>query len=397
METVPGLGSHKKNKQLFQGINVDENMKNRIVPATEREVNIDANYLRWISDVKTRYRQSQIKASLSVNSYVLEFYWGLGHDIVEIRKAHKYGSGIMDQISLDLKAEFPGEKGFSTQNLYRMAKFYSFYSWEDEIFAQVVRKLQLPDNEGNTKFSQVVRKMEPSGFPTVLGMIPWGHHIAILQKVESLQEAVFYIAKTIQKGWNRDMLVHSIEAGTYKTESKPIDNFELTLPEPQSGLAKDLHKSPLNFGFVSLEEGYTEYLLRKQLMANVKRFLLEMGPDFFLKDEEVEVVAGGESGSIDLLLYNMALKCYFAIELKTGAFAPQDVGQLSFYVTAVDKLIKKPDDNPTVGIIICKEMNKVKAQWTLEGIRKPIGISTYTDNLLRKVEHHLEVIAEGES
>ena len=375
---------------------MDENMKNRIVPATEREVNIDADYLRWISDVKTRYRQSQIKASLSVNSYVLEFYWGLGHDIVEIRKAHKYGSGIMDQISLDLKAEFPGEKGFSTQNLYRMAKFYSFYSGEDEIFAQVVRKLQLPDSEGNTNFAQVVRKMEPSGFPTILGMIPWGHHIAIFQKVESLQEAVFYIAKTIQKGWNRDMLVHSIEAGTYKTETKPIDNFELTLPEPQSGLAKDLHKSPLNFGFVSLEEGYTEYLLRKQLVANVKRFLLEMGPDFFLKDEEVEVVAGGESGSIDLLLYNMALKCYFAIELKTGAFAPQDVGQLSFYVTAVDKLIKKPDDNPTVGIIICKEMNKVKAQWTLEGIRKPIGISTYTDNLIQKVEHHLEVLSEAE-
>ena len=193
------------------------------------------------------------------------------------------------------------------------------------------------------------------------------------------------------------MLSHAIDAGTYEKESKPVDNFELTLPEPQSGLAKELHKSPLNFGFVSLEDGYSEYLLRKQLVANVKRFLLEMGPDFFLKDEEVEVVAGGESGSIDLLLYNMALKCYFAIELKTGAFAPQDVGQLGFYVTAVDKLIKKPDDNPTVGIIICKEMNKVKAQWTLEGIRKPIGISTYTDNLLRKVEHHLEVIAEGES
>ena len=372
-------------------------MKNRIVPATEREENIDADYLRWISDVKTRYRQSQIKASLSVNSYVLEFYWGLGHDIVEIRKAHKYGSGIMDQISLDLKAEFPGEKGFSTQNLYRMAKFYSFYSREDEIFAQVVQKLQLPDSEGNTNFAQVVRNLEPSGFPTVLGMIPWGHHIAIFQKVESLQEAIFYIAKTIQNGWSRDMLSHAIDAGTYEKESKPVDNFELTLPEPQSGLAKELHKSPLNFGFMSLEDGYSEYLLRKQLVGNLKRFLLEMGPDFFLKGEEVEVVAGGESGSIDLLLYNMALKCYFAIELKTSAFAPQDVGQLSFYVTAVDKLIKKPDDNPTVGIIICKEMNKVKAQWTPEGTRKPIGISTYTDKLLRKVEHHLEVIAEGES
>lgn len=375
---------------------MEENMKNRIVPATAREVNIDADYIRWISDVKTRYRQSQIKASLSVNSYVLEFYWGLGHDIVKIRNAHKYGSGIMDQISLDLKAEFPGEKGFSTQNLYRMAKFYSFYSGEDAIFSQAVRKLQLPESEGNTNFSQVVRKLEPSGFPTVLGMIPWGHHAEIFYHAHSIEEALFYIAKTIQMGWSRDMLSHAIDAGMFKTETTPIDNFELTLPEPESGLTKELHKSPLNFGFVSLDEGYSENLLRKQLVSNVKRFLLEMGPDFFLKGEEVEVVAGGESGSIDLLLYNMALKCFFAIELKTGAFTPQDVGQLSFYVTAVDKLIKKPDDNPTVGIIICKEVNRIKAQWTLESIRKPIGISTYTDNLIQKVEHHLEVLSEGE-
>lgn len=373
---------------------MDENMKNRIVQTTARELNIDTDYHLWISDVKTRYRQSQIKASLSVNSFMIEFYWGLGHDIVEIRKAHKWGSGIMDQISLDLKAEFPGETGFSTQNLYRMAKFFSFYSSGDAIFAQVVRKLQMPDIEGNPNFSQVVRKIEPSGFPTVLGMIPWGHHAEIFYHAKSIDEALFYIAKTIQNGWSRTMLSHAIEAGMYETESKPVDNFELTLPEPQSGLAKELHKSPLNFGFVSLKEGYTENLLRRQLMDNVKRFLLEMGPDFFLKGEEVEVVAGGESGKIDLLLYNLALKCYFVIELKTGAFTPQDVGQLSFYVTAVDKLIKRPEDNPTVGIIICKEVNKVKAQWTLEGIGKPIGISTYTDNLIRKVEHHLNVLTD---
>ena len=370
-------------------------MKNRIVPAAERGVSVDADYFHWISDVKTRYRQSQIKASLAVNSYVLEFYWGLGRDILDIRKAHKWGSGIMDQISLDLKAEFPGEKGFSTQNLYRMAKFYSFYSGENEIFSQLVRKFQLPDSEGGTDFSQVVRKMEASGFPTILGMIPWGHHAEIFYHTKSIEEAVFYIAKTIQNGWSRVMLSHAIEAGMFETESKPLNNFELTLPESQSGLAKELHKSPLNFGFVSLEEGYAENALRHQLVANLKRFLLEMGPDFLLKGEEVEVVAGGESGSIDLLLYNLALKCFFAIELKTGAFSPQDVGQLSFYVTAVDKLIKRDEDNPTVGIIICKEMNKVKAQWTLEGIRKPIGISTYTDNLIQKVERHLEVLTEG--
>jgi predicted nuclease of restriction endonuclease-like (RecB) superfamily len=371
-------------------------MKNRIVPATSREVNIDADYLCWIADVKTRYRQSQIKASLSVNGYVLEFYWGLGRDILEIRKKHKWGSGIMDQISLDLKAEFPGEKGFSPQNLYRMAKFYDFYSDEDVIFSQLVRKLQLPEIEGDTNFSQVVRKIEPSGFPTVLGMIPWGHHAEIFYHTKSIEEALFYIAKTIQKGWSRDMLSHAIETGMYQMENGPLDNFELTLPESQSGLAKDLHKNLLNFGFVSLEDGYTEYSLRKQLLANLKRFLLELGPDFLLKGEEVEVVAGGESGSIDLLLYNLALKCFFAIELKTRAFMPQDIGQLSFYVTAADKLIRRPEDNPTVGIIICKEVNKVKAQWTLEGIKKPIGISTYTDNLIQKVEHHFEVLTSGE-
>jgi predicted nuclease of restriction endonuclease-like (RecB) superfamily len=377
---------------------MDENMKNRIVPASLREVSIDADYHRWMADVKTRYRQSQIKASLSVNNFLMEFYWSLGHDIMEIRKAHKWGSGIMDQISLDLKAEFPGEKGFSTQNLYRMAKFYSFYSGEEVLFSQAVRKLQLLDNEWNINFSQLVRKMEPSGFPTVLGMIPWGHHAKIFYHANSIEEALFYIVKTIQKGWSRDMLSHAIGLGMYETENKPVDNFELTLPKPQSGLAKDLHKSTLNFGFVSLEEGYAENALRHQLVANLKRFLLEMGPDFFLKGEEVEVVVGGESGSIDLLLYNLALKCYFAIELKTRAFKPQDVGQLSFYVTAVDKLIKRPKDNPTVGIIICKGVNKVKTQWTLEGIRKPIGVSTYTDNLIRKVEEHLDalpVVAKG--
>lgn len=171
-----------------------------------------------------------------------------------------------------------------------MAKFYSFYSGEDAIFSQAVRKLQLPESEGNTNFSQVVRKLEPSGFPTVLGMIPWGHHAEIFYHAHSIEEALFYIAKTIQMGWSRDMLSHAIDAGMFKTETKPIDNFELTLPEPQSGLAKELHKSPLNFGFVSLDEGYSENLLRKQLVSNVKRFLLEMGPDFFLKGEEVEVV-----------------------------------------------------------------------------------------------------------
>lgn len=188
------------------------------------------------------------------------------------------------------------------------------------------------------------------------------------------------------------MLSHAIAANFYKDANTPLNNFKLTLPKPQGDLAAELMKSPINLSFLHLKEGYDETDLQNALVHNLRRFLLEMGPDFLLKGEQIEFTVGGESGKIDLLLYNLEMMSYYAIELKVKPFKSEFVGQLSLYVTAVDKLIKRPKDNPTIGILICPKANKTKVEWTLEGFNKPLGVSTYIDNMMRMVEEHLDAL-----
>ena len=369
----------------------------------EPEVSANPQYLQWIESVKGRYRQSQIKAHLQVNAAVLEFNWYLGHDISEIMRTRIWGSGVINQVSLDLKAAFPEAKGFSTDNLYRMARFYRFYSEQNEIVAQVVQQLQPTENKQDTFVAQLVQQIKDAlpvsadiapvmAFPYFLGMIPWGHNIEIFSVCKDVKEAVFYIEKTIQNNWSRSMLSHSIAANFYKDATGPLNNFALTLPKPQGDLAAEMMKSELNLGFLRLREGYTEAELEDALVLNLQRFLLEMGRDFLLRGQQIEFTVGGESGKIDLLLYNLELMCYYAIELKVKPFQSEWIGQLSLYVTAVDKLIKRPQDNPTIGILICQKANREKVEWTLEGLNKPIGVSTYTDNLMRMVEEHLDAL-----
>ena len=388
---------------------MDEEMAQNQFITGEAAVSGNPKYILWIEGVKNRYRQSQIKAHLQVNVAVLEFNWQLGHDISEILRTKVWGSGVLNQVSLDLKAAFPQAQGFSKDNLYRMARFYRLYAEHNEIVAHVVQQLQPTENMGDTKMAQVVPQIYDAPiiaidsspalpFPYFLGMVPWGHHIEILQSCKDVKEAVFYVEKTIQNNWSRVMLSHAIASGFYKSAVKPLHNFALTLPKPQGDLAAELMKNELNLGFLHLQEGYNEVDLENALVNNLRRFLLEMGPDFLLKGEQIEFSVGGESGKIDLLLYNLELMCYYAIELKVKPFQSEFVGQLSLYVTAVDKLIKRPQDNPTIGILICQKVNREKVEWTLEGFNKPMGVSTYTDNLMRMVEEHLDslqVVTDG--
>lgn len=369
----------------------------------DASVSGNPQYLQWIESVKRRYRQSQIKAHLQVNAAVLEFNWNLGYDINEILRTRIWGNGVLNQVSLDLKAAFPDAQGFSKDNLYRMARFYKFYAEQKEIVAQVVQQLQPTEIVSDTNLAQAVPQMMVSltiagdgspmvSFPYFLGMVPWGHHIEIFSKCKDVKEAVFYVERTIQNNWSRAMLSHAIAADFYKDAAKPLHNFALTLPKPQGDLAAELMKSELNLGFLHLKEGYNEEDMEYALVNNLRRFLLEMGPDFLLKGQQIEFTVGGESGKIDLLLYNLELMCYYAIELKVRPFQSEWVGQLSLYVTAVDKLIKRPKDNPTIGILICQKANREKVKWTLEGFNKPMGVSTYTDNLMRMVEEHLDAL-----
>ena len=387
--------------------NKDHPMDENTIPnqfiSGDAKVSANPQYLQWIESVKGRYRQSQIKAHLQVNAAVLEFNWYLGHDISEIMRTRIWGSGVINQICLDLKAAFPEAQGFSRANLYRMGRFYSFYAEQKEIVAQVVQQSQPAENKENTIVAQVVRQIKDTlvinvdsapvmAFPAFLGMIPWGHNIEIFEGCKSVKEAVFYIERTIQNNWSRAMLSHAIAAGFYNDAEKPLNNFALTLPNTQGDLAAEMMKSELNLGFLRLKEGYTEADLEFALVNNIRRFLLEMGKDFLLKGQQIEFTVGGESGKIDLLLYNLELMCYYAIELKVKPFKSEYLGQLSLYVTAVDKLIKRPQDNPTIGLLICQKANREKVEWTLEGFNKPMGVSTYTDNLMRMVEEHLDAL-----
>ena len=382
---------------------MDKEMLSNQFVTGDAAVSGNPQYQQWIENVKGRYRQSQIKAHLQVNAAALEFNWNLGHDISEIMRTRIWGSGVINQVSLDLKAAFPESQGFSKANLYRMGRFYGFYAGQKEIVAQVVRQLQPAENMDETNVAQVVRQIVQSPtitadsdpampFPAFLGMIPWGHHIEIFESCQDVKEAVFYVEKTIQNNWSRAMLSHSIAAGFYKNVAKPLNNFALTLPKPQGDLAAEMMKSELNLGFLRLQEGYTEADLEYALVNNLRRFLLEMGKDFLLRGQQIEFTVGGESGKIDLLLYNLELMCYYAIELKVKPFQSKWMGQLSLYVTAVDKLIKRPQDNPTIGILICQKANREKVEWTLEGFNKPMGVSTYNDNLMRIVEEHLDTL-----
>ena len=382
---------------------MDENtIPNQFISGDPR-VSANPQYLQWIESVKGRYRQSQIKAHLQVNAAVLEFNWYLGHDISEIMRTRIWGSGVVNQVCLDLKAAFPEAQGFSTDNIYRMARFYRFYSEQNDIVAQVVRQLQPAENKQDIFVAQVVQQIKDAlpisaesapvvPFPHFLGMIPWGHQIEIFSVCKDVKEAIFYIEKTIQNNWSRAMLSHAIAANFYKDVSKPLNNFALTLPKPQGDLATEMMKSELNLGFLHLKEGYTEAELEDALVLNLRRFLLEMGKDFLLRGQQIEFTVDGESGKIDLVLYNLELMCYYAIELKVRPFQSEWIGQLSLYVTAVDKLLKRPQDNPTIGILICQKANREKVKWTLEGLNKPIGVSTYTDNLMRMVEEHLDAL-----
>ena len=302
-----------------------EYLSNQFVSG-DPKVSNNTQYQQWIESVKGRYRQSQIKAHLQVNAAVLEFNWYMGHDISEIMRTRIWGSGVVNQVSLDLKAAFPEAKGFSKDNLYRMGQFYRFYSEQNEIVTQVVRQLQPVENEDDTFVAQVVPQIKNAliidndselavAFPFFLGMIPWSHHIEILQSCKDVNEAIFYIEKTIQNNWSRAMLSHAIAACFYKEAKKPLNNFSFTLPKPQGDLATEMMKSELNLGFLRLKEGYSEADLEFALVNNVRRFLLEMGKD---------------------------LMCYYAIELKVKPFHSDWIGQLSLYVTAVDKLIKRP-------------------------------------------------------
>jgi predicted nuclease of restriction endonuclease-like (RecB) superfamily len=339
-------------------------------------------YYRWLKELKHKVRLVQIKAAVKVNSELLQFYWELGQDIVDKQRNAKWGDGFLKQLSIDLSSEFSDMKGFSLSNLKYIKQWYLFYSQEIGKSQQAVGQKPI----AKQAVSQLVQ-------------IPWGHNIAIISKCKNLDEALFYIQKTIQNNWSRSVLVHHIESDLFKREGKAITNFKATLPEPQSDLARETLKDPYNFDFLTLTEKHNEKELENALINHVTKFLLELGAGFSYIGQQYKLEVSGDEFFIDLLFYHVKLHCYVVVELKAVKFKPEFAGKLNFYVSAVDGILKSEQDNTSIGILICKSKNDTVVEYALKDVHKPIGVSEYiiTKNLPNEFKSSLPSIEEIEA
>ena len=305
-----------------------------------------AGYPEWIAAVKTRIHAAQQRAALAVNRELLALYWRLGADILERQAAGSWGDGILDRVSADLRAAFPGMKGFSRSNLKYMRAFAE--AWPEDAIGQ-----------------------------QAVGQLPWGHNLVLLAKLKTAEERLAYASHALEHGWSRAMLVHHIEGRTVERQGKAITNFAERLPQPQSDLARETLKDPYRFDFLGLTAESQERDLEDALVRHITRFLLELGAGFAFVGRQVHLEVGGEDFYLDLLFYHLKLRCFVVVELKAGEFRPEHAGKLNFYLSAVDAQMRAAHDAPTIGLLLCKTRNRVIAEYALRDVNKPIGVAEY--------------------
>lgn len=315
----------------------------------------NSEFKSWVSQLKKDIRSAQVKAAIKVNTELLRLYWRMGSDICEKQKSATWGDGWLKELSRELMAEFPDMKGFSHRNLKYIRQWYGFYN-QQLIFGQ-----------------QPVAQISEDVFFSV----PWGHHLYILSQCNDVERAVFYLNKTVENGWSRAVLLNFLDTNLYERQGKAVNNFNKLLADPQSELAAQTLKDPYNFDFLTLDGEYRERELEQGLTQNVTRFLLELGTGFAFVGSQIPLQVGDDTVYPDLLFYHLELRCYVVVELKVTKFKAEHLGQLGMYVSAVNHIKKKPTDNPTIGLLICKTKNNVMAQYALEATNQPIGISEY--------------------
>lgn len=337
---------------------------------TRDSIIADADYVQWLSDVKKRFRVSQARATVKVNSEMLEFYWSIGRDLVTLRAESRWGAGVVKQFALDMRETFPDSTGFSYSNVKYMKQWYSFYNERVIKSQQVVGQI-----EEDGKSQQVVGQLD---MPAVFGRVPWGQHIHIFTTCHSLDEALFYVNKVADEGWSRSKLEEQIGAQLYQAQGAALSNFDNTLPAEQIQLTQQLFKDPYHFEFLALKQDYDEKDLEDALVKNITHFLLELGQGFAYVGRQLELRVDDETVFFpDLIFYHIPQKRYVIIELKAVKFMPEFAGKLNFYVTAADKLLRGKGDNPSVGLVICKTAKSIVVEWSLQDIQKPLGVATY--------------------
>lgn len=375
---------------------------------------LDKEYISWVRELCHRYRRSQIKAAVKVNQEVIRFYWELGRDIAMKQYSNIYGSRFYASLSRDMRRELGGSDGFSPTTVKYSYYFYRLYSQcveghpqTAEISAEQNRQ-QPVDDLGEENRQQPVDELQKQNSHQLaeqimedLFAIPWGHQVQIINKCKGdVSKALFFVRQTVDNGWSRSMLLNFLDTDLYERQGKAMTNFTRTLPEVTSDLAQELTKDPYCFAFTGITGKYNENVLKEALMHNITKFLVELGAGFAYVGKEYRLQIGEKERFIDLLFYNLNLSCYVVVEVKIGEFDFPDMGQLSGYVVACNHILRKDGrDNPTIGLLICRNRDKLLAQYALEGSNLPIGISEYELAKLypEKIEGTIPTIEEIES
>ena len=358
-------------------------------------------YRSWVKELKQRYLSSRLKASVDANRTLLEYYWSVGRDIEDKQYANTYGSKFYETLSHDMRSEMSGEKGFSEGNIRYMYRFYQLYN------QLIVNPPQSAEEFSQTNLLQGVDDSDIANLPQLaerlyneVCSIPWDHQRRIIDKCKGdAKKALFFVRKVIENSWGRDVLLNFLGTDLYERQAKALTNFSKTLPAPQSDLAQQTTKDPYVFNFLAMTEDYNERELEDALVANVTKFLVELGTGFAYMGKQYRLQVGEKEIFIDLLFYNTRIHAYCCVELKTGSFEASHLGQLGLYVTAVNHQLKTEYDNPTIGLLICKDKDNIEAQYSLEAYNLPLGISQYELSRLipKEIKSSLPSIEQIES
>ncbi|MBB63473.1 MAG: hypothetical protein CMO81_00235 [Waddliaceae bacterium] len=325
----------------------------------EGKFQLTKGYKDLLTEIKETIKTSRLKAAISVNQGLIQMYWEIGASILKKQESEGWGAKTIEKLASDIKSSFKDMKGFSHRNLKYMVHFAKEY----------------PD------------------FPIgqqLVAQIPWGHNILILQKVKIQEARLWYVQKTIENGWSRNVLQHWIDSDLYQREGKALTNFSKTLPAPQSDLATQTLKDPYCFDFLTLREQFDEKELEDGLLDHLQKFLMELGQGFAFIGRQYPLTIEGDTSYLDLLFYHTRLHCYVVVELKAGAFDPRDAGQMNFYLSAVDDMLKTDHDNPTLGLLLCKGKKGLKVEYALRDIRKPIGVAEYETKIIESLPDDLK-------
>ena len=357
------------------------------------------DYAAFLGEIRDRIRSAQTRAHLAVSRELILLYWQIGRDIVSRQKREGWGKSVIERLATDIQTEFRGIEGFSPLNLWRMRSFYLAYSDLEKLLSQPATELPATDASPSqsTNRSQAATDLPP---PEVLA-IPWFHNVILIHKVKDRTTRLWYARQAASHGWSRNILALQIESGLHKRQGKAVTNFSQTLPPPQSDLVQQITKDPYLFDFLTLRDDANERTVEEALMAHVEKFLLELGAGFALVGRQVHLEVGDQDFYLDLLFYHWKLRCFVVIDLKAREFTPEAAGKMNFYLSAVDDRYRQPGDQPSIGLILCREKNRIVAEYALRDVQKPIGVSGYLTRLVETLpktfKGAIPTIAEIES